>query len=196
MNHTHLRPDEIDQFLDGEDGFGTAPLAARVAECEECRDKVKDARIVTGLIEKIPHLSPSHRFSERVMAQVPVVVPWHAAARNAIAEWLPVAGRSRRVALGAGVVMAVVLGLITIGLAALSDLLVFAASVGVDRIRRMAVDGLDGLVANLFGGQTFSAIAQYGTVGFALAGCAMLLGFAAAFASLRALAASASRRRG
>jgi hypothetical protein len=49
---------------------------------------------------------------------------------------------------------------------------------------------------NLFGEQTFNAIAQFGAIGFAFAGGVMLVGLGIAFASLRALAASASRRRG
>jgi hypothetical protein len=196
VNHRHLLPDEIDQLLDDEVGFGTAPLKAHIAECADCRGRLDDARAVTDLIEKVPHLAPSHRFSERVMAQVPVFVPWHVAARDSIAEWLPAAGRSRKVALAAGGVMAAVLTLITVALATQSDLLVFAANVAVDRVREVAVASVGSVVVNLFGEQTFNAVAQYGTVGFAIVGGAMLVGLGIAFASLRALAASASRRRG
>lgn len=196
MNHRHLLPDEIDQLLDDEVGFGTAPLKAHVAECTECRGKLDDARAITDLIEKVPHLAPSHRFSERVMAQVPVFVPWHVAARDSIAEWLPAAGRSRRVALAAGGVVAAVLTVITIGLATQTDLILFAANVVVDRVREMAVAGVGSIVVGVFGEQTFNAVAQHGPIGFALAGAAMLMGLGLALASLRALATSASRRRG
>jgi hypothetical protein len=196
VNHRHLLPDEIDQLLDDEVGFGTAPLKAHLAECNDCRGRLDDARAVTDLIEKVPHLAPSHRFSERVMARVPVFVPWHVAARDSIAEWLPAAGRSRKVALAAGGVMAAVLTVITVALATQTDLLLFAANVAVDRIRDVAVASVGSVVVNLFGEQTFNAVAQHGTVGFAMVGGAMLLGLGIAFASLRALAASASRRRG
>jgi hypothetical protein len=196
VNHRHLLPDEIDQLLDDEVGFGTAPLKAHIAECDDCRGRLDDARAITDLIEKVPHLAPSHRFSERVMAQVPVFVPWHVAARDSIAEWLPAAGRSRKVALAAGGVMAAVLSIITVALATQADLLAFAANVAVDRIREVAVGGVGSVVVNLFGEQTFNAVAQYGTVGFAMAGGAMLVGLGVTFASLRALAASANRRRG
>jgi hypothetical protein len=196
VNHRHLLPDEIDQLIDDEVGFGAAPLKAHVAECADCRTRLDDARAVTDLIEKIPHLAPSHRFSERVMAKVPVFVPWHVAARDAIAEWIPAAGQSRRVALAAGGVMAVVLTVLTIAIATQADLLVFVANLAVDRVRDMAVAGVGGVVVNLFGEQTFNAVAQHGAAGFAVAGGTMLLGLYTAFASLRALAASASRRRG
>lgn len=196
MNHRHLLPDEIDQLLDDEVGFGAAPLKAHIAECDDCRGRLDDARAVTAMIEELAHLAPSHRFSERVMAEVPVFVPWHVAAGDSIAEWLPAAGRSRKVALAAGTAVAAVLGLVTVVLATQTDLLVFAANVAVDRMREVAVAGVGSVVVNLFGEQTFNAVAEHGALGFAMAGGALLLGMGAAFASLRALAASASRRRG
>jgi hypothetical protein len=196
VNHRHLLPDEIDQLLDDEVGFGTAPLKAHIAECDECRGRLDDARAVTSLIEELPHLAPSHRFSERVMQRVDPFEPWHVAARDFITEWIPAAGRSRKVALVAGTAMAVVLALITVALATQTDLLTFAADVAVDRVREIAVAGVGTVIVNLFGEQTFNAVAQFGPVGFALAGVALLLALGATFASLRALAASANRRRG
>lgn len=196
MNHRHLLPDEIDQLLDDEVGFGAAPLKAHIAECDDCRGRLDDARAVASLIEELPRLAPSHRFSERVMAEVVPFVPWHVAARDTIAEWIPAAGRSRKVAIVAGSAVAVVLTVVTAVLATQTDLIVFAANVGVDRLREVVVTGVGSVVVNLFGEQTFDAVAQYGALGFAVAGGVMLLGMGAAFASLRALAASASRRRG
>lgn len=196
MNHRHLLPDEIDQLLDDELGFGMAPLKAHLSECDACRGKLEDARAVTALIEHLPHHVPSHRFAERVMAEVPVFVPWHVAARDSLSEWIPAAGRSRKVALGAAGAIAAVLAVITVGLATQTDLLVFATDVAVDRIREVTVSGLSNVIVGVFGTQTFDAVARHGTVGFAIAGGALLLGFGAAFASLRALAASANRRRG
>ena len=37
LHHRHLRPDEIDLLLDGEDGFGVAPLRAHVESCSSCQ---------------------------------------------------------------------------------------------------------------------------------------------------------------
>jgi hypothetical protein len=196
VKHRHLLPDEIDQLLDDEVGFGMAPLRAHVAECNDCRGRLDDARAITDLIEKVPHLAPSHRFSERVMAQVPVFVPWHVAARDAIADWLPAAGTSRKVALAAGGVAAAVLTLLTIAVATQANLLLFAANVAIDRVRDVTVAGVGSIVVNLFGQQSFDAVARYGPVGFGVAAGVMLMGLALAFGSLRAFAASASRRRG
>jgi hypothetical protein len=196
VNHRHLLPDEIDQLLDEEVGFGAAPLKAHLAECDDCRARLDDARAVTALVENLPHHAPSYRFSERVMGEVQAFVPWHVAARDTIAEWIPAAGQSRKVALVAGTAAAAVLALVTIVLATQIDLVVLTANVAVDRMREVVVAGVGSVIVNLFGAQTFNAVARYGAVGFALAGGALLLGFGAAFASLRALAASASRRRG
>jgi hypothetical protein len=196
VNPKHLTPDEIDQILDDELGFGTAPRMAHVAECEACRGKLEDARAVTGLIEKLPRLAPSHRFSERVMAEVPVFVPWYVAARDEITDWIPAAGRSRPVAFAAGAAVIVALSAITVTLVTQAHVLIFAANVGADRLREVAVDGVGAVLTSVFGEQTFNAVAQHGAVGFAIAGAAMLISIGAAFASLRALATSASRRRG
>ena len=196
MNHRHLLPDEIDQLLDDELGFGMAPLKAHLSECEECRGRYEDARAVTDLIDKLPHLVPSHRFAENVMSKVEVFVPWHVAARDSIASWLPAAGRSRQVAAFAAAGVVGVLSLITIALATQSDLLVFTADVLADRTRDLVVGSVGNVVVGVFGAQAFDAVARYGTLGFVAVGGLMLLGAGGALASLRALAATASRRRG
>lgn len=196
MNHRHLLPDEIDQLLDDELGFGMAPLKAHLSECDECRGRFDDARAVTDLIDKLPHLVPSHRFSDNVMTKVEVFVPWHVAARDTIASWVPAASRSRKVAIFAAAGIAGVLTLVSLTLATQSDLLVFAADVLVDRTRDLVVGGVGSVVVGLFGAPAFDAVARYGTLGFVAVGGLMLLGAGGAFASLRALAATASRRRG
>ncbi len=196
MNHRHLLPDEIDHLLDDEVGFGAAPLMAHVAECDDCRARLDDARAINSLVEGLPRLAPSYRFSERVMGEVQPFVPWYVAARDAIAEWIPAAARSRGVALVAGAAVAAVLALVTIVLATQVDLLALTANVALDRMRDAVVAGVGSVIVNLFGAQTFDAVARYGGVGFAVAGGAVLFGFGAAFAGLRALAANASRRRG
>ena len=196
MNHRHLLPDEIDQLVDDELGFGTAPLKAHLAECRDCQVRLDEARAVAGLIEQLPRLAPSHRFTDRVMAQVPVFVPWHVAARDEIAKWVPSAGRSHRVAMVAGGGVAAVLGVITVALATQSDLILLGANIAVDKTRELIVAGVGGIVVDLFGEQTFNAVARFGALGFTIAALAMVGALGGAYAGLRALAASASRRRG
>lgn len=196
MKHRHLLPDEIDQLLDDELGFGMAPLKAHLSECDDCRGRFEDARAVTDLIDKLPHLVPSHRFADGVMNKVEVFVPWHVAARDSIASWIPAAGRSRKVAMVVGAGVAGVLTIATAALATQSDLLVFAADVVTDRARDLVVGGMGNLVVGLFGAQAFDAVARYGVMGFVAVGGLLLLGAGGTVASLRALAATASRRRG
>ena len=196
MKHRHLLPDEIDQLLDDELGFGMAPLKAHLSECDDCRGRFEDARAVTDLIDKLPHLVPSHRFADEVLNKVEVFVPWHVAARDSIASWIPAAGRSRKVAMVAGAGIAGALTIATAALATQSDLLVFAADVVADRARDLVVGGVGNLVVGLFGAQAFDAVARYGAMGFVAVGGLLLLGAGGTVASLRALAAPASRRRG
>ena len=96
MNHRHLLPNEIDLLVDGEAGFGVAPLRAHVAECDECRARLDDAMIVVDALEALPHFAPDSRLADRVMAQVPVFVPVHVAARDSVFRWLERSGLGSR----------------------------------------------------------------------------------------------------
>src|SRR6476659_9853658 len=98
MNHRHLLPNEIDLLVDGDAGFGVAPLRAHIDECAECRGQVEDARIVVDALEALPHFAPDSRLADRVMAQVPVFVPAHVAARGSVARWTPHTANARVVA--------------------------------------------------------------------------------------------------
>ena len=51
MNHRHLLPDEIDQLVDSEAGFGIAPLKAHLRECADCHAEVEDARRLVSALE-------------------------------------------------------------------------------------------------------------------------------------------------
>ena len=95
MNHRHLLPNELDLLVDGEAGFGVADLRAHIDECAECRVRLEDVRIVVDALEALPHFAPDSRLADRVMAQVPVFVPVHVAARDSVSQWLPRAGAAR-----------------------------------------------------------------------------------------------------
>src|ERR687889_1519171 len=99
MNHRHLLPNEIDLLVDGEAGFGVAPLRAHILECADCRERVDDARVVVDALERLPHFAPDSRLADRVMAQVPVFVPAHVAARDSVRRWLPQSSAARVAAL-------------------------------------------------------------------------------------------------
>ena len=129
MNHRHLLPDEIDQLLDDEVGFGVNPLRAHLRECADCHAKVEDARLVVDVLEDLPHFAPSHNFASRVMAQVPVFVPWHVSARQTIASFIP-RSRSAQIALGAlATSVASVLTVAILWISTQTDVLVVAISI-------------------------------------------------------------------
>src|SRR5579871_5571050 len=88
MNHRHLLPDEIDQLLDGETGFGVAPLQAHLRDCEQCQAAFEEQREVVEALEHLPRLAPSPEFASRVMAQVQIYEPWHVAARDSVVAWV------------------------------------------------------------------------------------------------------------
>ena len=56
MQHRHLLPNEIDLLLDGEVGFGVAPLQAHVAACEDCQARLARSRKVVHALEDLPRL--------------------------------------------------------------------------------------------------------------------------------------------
>ena len=100
MNHRHLLPNEIDLLLDGDVGFGVAPLRAHVAECTGCAAELEDARVVVQALDHVPHFSPSPLFAERVMARTQVFEPWHAALLHSVRGMLPAARAGRVVVAG------------------------------------------------------------------------------------------------
>ena len=76
MQQRHLLPNELDLLLDGEVGFGVAPLRVHAADCPACRARLADARVVVDALEGLPHFAPTARFTDQVMAQVQVIEPW------------------------------------------------------------------------------------------------------------------------
>jgi hypothetical protein len=195
MNHRHLLPDEIDLLLDDEVGFGVAPLKAHIRDCADCSARVEDARTVVDAVEDVPHFAPSHTFADRVMAQVPVFVPWHVAARDAATRWLP-QSRPARVAVGAiATATASVLSLAILWVATQTDVLTIATGAAGDQFRGLLSAATRGLLSTMFGDRMFAVIQRTGTVGLAagLAGVAVAAG--GSIAGLRALATASSRRR-
>jgi hypothetical protein len=196
MNHRHLLPDEIDLLLDDDEvGFGANPLKAHVRDCAECRIKVDEARFIVEALEDLPHFAPSHSFANRVMSQVPVFVPWHVSARQAIAQYIP-RSRSARLALGGmATAVASVLTVVMLWISTQTDVLVVASGAAGDQVKGLVYDAGRLVLSTVFGDQMFAIIQSTGRVGI----IAALLGMAAAaggsIAGLRALATASSRRR-
>jgi hypothetical protein len=196
MNHRHLLPDEIDLLLDDEVGFGVNPLRAHVSECAECRAQVEEARLVVGVLEDLPHFAPRHDFANRVLSQVPVFVPWHVAARDAIGKYVP-QSRSARLAVGAlATSVGSVLTLAILWISTQTDVLAVASTAAGDQVKGVVFEAGRAVLSTVFGDQMFALIQRTGTLGVAAA----LIGLAAAaggsVAGLSALATASSRRRG
>jgi hypothetical protein len=195
MNHRHLLPDEIDLLLDDEVGFGVTPLKTHIRDCADCRARVEEARFVVESLEDLPHFAPSHTFADRVMAQVPVFVPWHVAARESIARWLP-QSRTARVAVGGlATSVAAVLTIAILWVTTQTDVLVLATGAAGDQLQRLVFEAGRAILATVFGDQMFAIIQRTGTVGITVALVGLLAAAGAAVAGLRALALVSSRRR-
>lgn len=196
MNHRHLLPDEIDLLLDNDEvGFGATPLKAHIRDCADCRARLDEARMVVEALEDLPHFAPSHTFADRVMSQVPVFVPWHVAARQTVARYVP-QSRSARIAVAALATSAASLVTVTIlWLMAQTDALSLASGAATGQMKGLFVDAGRLVLSTVFGDQMFAIIQSTGRLGIAAA----LIGLAAAtggsIAGLRALATASSRRR-
>jgi len=194
VNHRHLLPNEIDLLVDGEAGFGVAPLRAHVAECDECRARLDDARIVVDALEDLPHFAPDSRLADRVMAQVPVFVPAHVAARDSVTRWLPQSGPARAAAAIIGTSIAGLLTVAMVWLASRGDAAVFATSLFADRVQSLVMGTARDLAFSLLGQSAVSAIQASGMLGVTL----LVLGFlgtaVGTILGLRRLATASSRR--
>jgi hypothetical protein len=194
VNHRHLLPNEIDLLVDGEAGFGVAPLRAHVAECDDCRARLEDARVVVDALEALPHFAPDSRLADRVMAQVPVFVPAHVAARDSVAQWMP---RSAPARVAAAVVATSVAGLLTLAmvwLASRGNAVMFVTGLFTDRLQRLVLGTVRDVALTLLGESAVAAIQASGTLGVTL----LVLGFlgtaVGTVLALRRVATAASRR--
>jgi len=195
MNHRHLLPDEIDLLLDDEVGFGVTPLKAHVRECARCRALVDDARVALDALEAVTHFAPSHLFADRVMAQVPVFVPWHVAARDAAERWLPQARQTRYIVAGLATSVATLVTLAILWVATQTDALVLATGAAGGELRSVALDAGRRALAGVFGDQALALVQGAGRVGVVAALLILALATAGSVAGFRALALASSRRR-
>jgi hypothetical protein len=190
MNHRHLLPNEIDLLVDGEAGFGVAPLRAHIDECAECREQVEDARIVVDALEALPHFAPDSRLADRIMAQVPVFVPAHVAARDSVARWVPRGAPARAAAAAIFTSAAGVLTLGLIWLATQGDAAVFMTGLLGDRLRGVVVGAARDLAVSLLGESALAALQATGAIGISLLLAGFVLTAFGTVAGIRRLAAA------
>ena len=196
MNHRHLLPNEIDLLVDGEVGFGVAPLRVHVRECAECQAKLDEAREVAMALEELPHLAPSALFSERVMAQVQVFEPWHVAARDSLARLVPRSTPARAAAVLLGSGAAIVLATLSIWITERLDILAFLSGTAVQRGREFITSLVEGVIGAAFGPAALGFVRGTGSIGLIVATLALAGAAAVAVMGVRRLATASSRRAG
>ena len=188
MNHRHLLPNEIDLLVDGEAGFGVAPLRAHILECPDCRERLEDARVVVDALERLPHFAPDSRLADRVMAQVPVFVPAHVAARDSVSRWLPRSSTARVAAVAAASSLAGLFTVAVLWLAMRGDAVLFMSGLLGDRIRSAVVGAGRDMVLALLGESALAALQATGAVGASLLAFGFLLAVLGTIAGIRRLA--------
>jgi anti-sigma factor RsiW len=193
MNHRHLLPNEIDLLVDGEAGFGVAPLRAHILECSECRERLEEARVVVDALESLPHFAPDSRLADRVMAQVPVFVPAHVAARDSVRRWLPQSAAARTAAVAVGSTVAGALTLAMIWLATRGDAVLFISGLLGDRLRAAVAGAARDLAVALLGESALTALQATGAVGVSLLLFGFLLTAVGTVAGIRRLATAGRR---
>ena len=188
----HLLPDEIDLLLDGEAGFGVAPLKAHVRRCAECQAELETARTIAAELDDLPHFVPSAVFADRVMQQVQVFEPAHVVLLDTARRFVPQSRPARALAAAGGISIASFLTVAVLWVAARVDVLTLLGSGALDRLRAALLAAGANAVAAAIGDPSL-ALLRTGA-GVAIVATAFALSLVTAAAGLR-LATAASRRR-
>jgi len=132
--------------------------------------------------------------ADRIMSRVPVFVPWHVAARDAVVQWVPTSGPARALA---AAIVAVVGSLdtgVTLWVATRGDMLATVTGLVGEEARSAATNAAGDVVVALFGNQVVSAVQQVGPLGIAFAAGGFLVASVATVLGLRLIAASSRAR--
>ena len=195
MHEKHLRPDEFDLLLDSGEGFGVAPLRAHVRSCASCAVELERASQVLSMLDSLPDFSPRAGFAERVMSEVQVFEPWHAAAMGTVRKFVP-ATHSGRVAAGVGAALSAgVLTAAATWTVARADIGVLLAQVGLERFRDQAGAAFSDLFATVLGPHGIAALQSGSPELAALTAGGFVAVVGLGVTGLRALATASSRRR-
>lgn len=194
MIDRHLRPDEIELLLDGEEGFGVAQLRAHASSCSACQAELASASELMVMLDTLPDFAPSASFADRVMSDVQVFEPWHAAATRTVVQLVP-ATRPARIA--AGLAAAVTAGLGTAGATwavARADMGLLLAQLGLERFREQVTAAGSDVVATVVGQPGLEALRGSSPEVMALAMGAFVAVAGMGVVGIRALATSSRTR--
>ncbi|WP_411281417.1 hypothetical protein [Gemmatimonas sp.] len=146
-------------------------------------------------LDALPDFAPSVNFSDRVMLQVQVFEPWHAAATRTVGQLVP-ATRPARIAAGFGA--AITAGLATAGttwVVARADMAFILTQLGAEGVRDQIVAASSDLASTVLG-QPGIAVMQHGSpelAAIAAGGFVAIVGMGVV--GLRALATASHRAR-
>lgn len=195
MDHRHLLPNEIDLLVDGNAGFGVAPLRAHLAECDDCRARYDELRIVADAVEAMPHFTPQLRFADAVMSNVQIVEPWHVALTESAKRLVPASTPMRLLAgAGAGIAAVAVSGSAA-WLAFRGDLAGWVVNLFIDRTRQGIVTGAGEVAATALGADAAATLASGGLPVLAVTTAVLALAAIGAILGFRRLAATAAAHR-
>jgi hypothetical protein len=195
MNHRHLLPNEIDLLLDGEVGFGVAPLRAHVDGCEDCQARLARSQEVVDLLEDLPHFAPTPRFADRVMAQVQIIEPWNVAVLDTARRFVPRSAPMRTLMTATASAVALALTSGGVWLALHTDLALYSFNLVAGRARSALMDGAASVVGSAFGASGLDALRASGMRGVVLGAGVMAVAVGGAAFGLRALASPPRRGR-
>ncbi|HEY9517434.1 MAG TPA: hypothetical protein VIQ74_17365 [Gemmatimonadaceae bacterium] len=190
----HLLPEEIDQLLDGEVGFGTAPLKSHVRSCAECRAELASARALVDELERLPRFGASVAFADTIMSRVQVFVPWHVALTDMARSWIPQQRRWRAAAWTGVASLSAVLLVASLWVVTHLDTVVFALELALQRVRAAGTATLSDVVTSLLGDTAARALSASGTAGLTVALLVAISTAVLAVGALRAVVVGARRR--
>jgi hypothetical protein len=153
------------------------------------------ARELMVALDSLPDFAPSAAFADRVMSQVQVFEPWHAAALNTAQQFVP-ATRPARMAAGVGV--AVSAGLLTAAgtwAVARADIALLMTQFGLERFREQVSAATSDLVTTVLGQPGLAAMQSSSPEMLALVTGGFVAVTGLAVVGLRTLATASRRTR-
>ena len=195
MDHRHLLPNEIDLLVDGTAGAGLAPMRAQLAECDDCRARYDELRIVSEAVEAVPHFVPKLRFADSVMAGVQVTEPWHVGVTESAKRLVPTNRPMRLLGLTGASIGAVAISGAAAWLAFRGDLAGWVLDLMVDRGRVGIVSGASALATNALGSDGATTLATGGLQTIAILAALLPVTAIGALLGFRRIAATAAAKR-
>lgn len=195
MQHRHLLPNEIDLLLDGEVGFGVAPLRDHLERCGACRARVDEARTVLAALDDLPRFAPSPAFASRVLGRVQVVEPWHVALVAAVRRLVPRHPAVRVVMAASAAAVAVATSSALVWLAFRTDVAMYLAAQAGAQARTLVAEAAGAFVGDVFGAGAAGFLRSQDATGIGIVVAACAGAAAGAAVGLSRLAAAARRTR-